>query len=539
MNALLPTSASWSSGRHVRAEGGERGAVAPLAAILMPLFIFCTALALDVGVLWVRKAQLQGAVDMAALSAAEALVQPGVDPSSTARQVLGANGIDATDLVGWSVSFPQLNTVKVTASQRRPVYFLRAVSPIQQLTVTASATADVNAYAEVPIKPTGMFGKIQQVNPAIFGLDAWRSRGNAYSVRCTNNGSAGSCIPNPDYSKLPYGYLFRIDVPPTYAYSQVVVELFDPDSYNNPTYTGSGCANKEDTCVIANAFGPGWHRFYRVDELRSPYNSTASTCNMSGSAPLCSTWATTTQYTLWHFDPHITNAFLDPNSLSDVPTGTFVPGQKYIARATYGFDPTTDLKWVQPPGFTLNLSQFARERDGGWYFYLYVTTLSGSSENNFDIRTGPPGQVEETDVNDQQNHVWNSGGTAVYAKRAYPMNNTLAQQFTVYLTQVPVHAAGQTLEVRHFDNDCSSGCSIPYYLQKPDGSLVQIATGQLSGNDQWTSDFVPLPGPADPLFTQVFPPGTQSAWLRADYNVTFAQDTSVWELIYVRPRLIQ
>ena len=71
----------------------------------------------------------------------------------------------------------------------------------------------MNSYAEVPIKPTGLFGKIQQTNPAVFGPDAWRSRGSVYTTRCVNNGRAGACLPNPQYGKLPDGYLFRIDVP--------------------------------------------------------------------------------------------------------------------------------------------------------------------------------------------------------------------------------------------------------------------------------------------------------------------------------------
>ncbi len=544
---------------------GESGAVAPLVAILLPVLTLLAALSLDIGMLLASRAQLQRAVDAAALSAAEVLREPGATESSVtavARQILAANGVRQADLAEpLAVSFPLAsgsllgNQVRVVARQRRPVYLLRAASPIQEFAVAAAALADVNTYAEVPIKPTGAFGKIQQTNPAIFGLDGWRSRGNVYSTRCANNGSPGACVANPEYSLLPYGYLFRIDVPPTYAYSQLVVELFDPDSYNNPAtlFPPGSCPNplagtpssavKEDTYVESDCFGPGWHRFTRVDELRSPYNSGATTCNLSGAPPLCSAWATVTEYTLWHFDPQITNAFLDPATLSDVPVGAYVAGCRCIARAQYGWDPSTDLRWVTPPGFTINLSDFPRERDGSWYFYLYVTTLAGSSENNFDIRTGPPGQVEEIDVNDQQNHAWNSGGTMVFAKRAYPMNNTVAQSFNVFLTQVPANAAGQALQVRHYDNDCAGGCGIPYCLETITGTCLSVGSGTLSANDSWgATDTVQIPAKGTPEYASVFgvgPTARNSAWLKADYTVTFAQDTSVWELIYVRPRLLQ
>lgn len=511
---------------------GQRGAVAPLVAILMPVLLLAVALSLDIGMALASKAQLQRAVDAAALSAAETLVQPGINASTVARQVLGANGIAGADLLGWDVTFPMDNTVRVEARRRTPVYFLRAASTTQSFTVAAAATADVNSYAEVPIKPTGNFGKIQQTNPAVFGPDAWHSRGDAYSTQRLNDGST-----NPDYARLPYGYLFRIDVPPTYTDSQLTVELFDPDSYNAVTYGGSstvdGSHAKEDTYIQLNAFGAGWHRFYRVDEMRAPWNSGASTCNLSGGAPLCSSWATTTRYTLWHFDPSITNAFVDPATI----------GSK-IAEVEYGYNTATDLTWVKPSGFTVTLSNYPQERDGGWYFYIYVKSVSGSSENNFDIRTGPPGQTEEADVNDQQNHTWNSGGSTVYAKRAYPMNNADQGTFWVYLTQVPANAAGQQLQVRHFDND-GNNTAVPYYLERPDGTNVQIATGALSGNDSWyptssgAADLVQLPDKSSAIYSQVYPAGRNSAWLKAQYPLTIGQDTSVWELIYIRPRLIQ
>jgi hypothetical protein len=499
--------------------------VAVLVALLLPVLLLGAALSLDVGMVLMAKAALQRAVDAAALSAAASLGTPGANPALVARQVLAANGIRQADLASLAVTYPLDNQVRVAVKENRKSYILPAVTSITQFSVAAAATADLNTYAEMPIKPTGLFGKIQQTNPAVFGPDAKYSNGDAYSTERLNDGST-----NPDHSRIPYGYLFRIDVPPAYSDSQLVVQLFDPDCYNAPAPTPSGHP-KEDTYVVLNEFGSGWHHFYRVDELRAPWNSGATTCSDSGS-PYCNAWATTTTYSLWHFDTHITNPFVDPSTIGTA-----------IASASYGYDSSTDLRWVTPSGFTINLATYPTEMDGSRYFYLYVESTAGSSENNFDIRTGPPGQAQEADVNEQQSFTWSSGGSGVYAKRAFPMNNAELGTFRVYLTQVPANAAGQTLLVRHFDNDCNPGsmnCSIPYYLHTTDGADVAIGTGTLTGNGVWASgDSIAIPAKGTALYDQVFPPGADSAWLVADYPPTISQDTSVWELIYIRPRLIQ
>ena len=182
--------------------------------------------------------------------------------------------------------------------------------------------------------------------------------------------------------------------------------------------------------------------------------------------------------------------------------------------------------------------------DNSWSFYIYVQSTAGSSENGFDIRTGPPGQSEESDVNDQKNHTWNSGGSMVFSRRAYPMNNSEGVAATVYLTQVPETAAGMTLLVRHFDND-DDNTSVPYYLETASGGDWNVATGKLSGSGVWYSsstnapDVIHIPERGTAAYNSVFGGGRQSAWLKADYPSTIQQDSSVWELLYIRPRLLQ
>lgn len=314
-------------------------------------------------------------------------------------------------------------------------------------------------------------------------------------------------------------------------------QYLDPPTNHvtNPDYTADPNRNRADTYIHMDFYGSGWHKYFRVDEIRGP--------SPTGSESWDTSYITTTQFTLWHFrtDQVNLNPFADPATISDQSSGA------YIARATYGNDSSTDLKWVTPTGFTLTLSNYSQEsadNGGGWNFYLYVQSTGASSENGYDIRTGPPGQSEESGVNDQMNHTWNSGGSMVFARRAYPFNNDSNQGYMVFLTQVPETAAGSTLLIRHFDNDADK-VPVPYYLVDGSGNDVNVANGELSGNGTWFAsdktgpDAIQIPVRGTALYNQIFPAGTTSTWLKGQYNTVIPQDSSVWELLYIRPRLLR
>ncbi len=536
---------------------GEQGQALVLVALAFIPILMMVGLVVDLGLLYMSKAQLQRAVDAAALSASETFYTPGVDATEKAAQFLASNliGVPPSTLT-CSVTVgtpPDTNQLTVSATRRVNTLIMSIVPALSTVTVGAQATAVLDSFAEVPLHPdlnSAQPGKTGMVNPSVFGPGAKYDYGDAYSPDNLPSGAT-----NPDHSRQPYGYLFRISVPPNYitstGSSHLKIELFDPDCYNmdvphyldpptnhvvNPDYD-SGHTNRADAYIKLDYYGPGWHKYFRVDEIRSP--------SPAGSPTWDTAYVTTTQYTLWHFRTDLVNLnpFADPATLSDLPGGA------YVARATYGNDSSTDLKWVAPPGFTVNLSSFPQETSengGGWSFYLYVQSISGSSENGFDIRSGPPGQDEEADANDQQNHSWNTGGTMIFARRSYPWNNNASANFTVYLTQVPESAAGTTLLVRHFDNDYDQH-TIPYYLQDPSGTDWSVATGQQSGNGVWWSsdpsysggDRIQIPARGTSLYNQIFPPGVKTAWLKARYDEAIAQDSSVWELLYIRPRLLK
>jgi len=527
-----------------------------VALAFVPILMM-VGLVVDLGLLYMSKAQLQRAVDASALSASETFYQPGVDATDKAKQFLASNlmGVNPASLTcNVTVGTPP-DTSQLTVSATRNVntLIMSIVPSLSTVTVAAQATAVLDSFAEIPLHPdmnSAQPGKTGMVNPSDFGPDARYDYGDAYSPTLLTDGST-----NPDHAKLPYGYLFRINVPADYitstGSSKVNVELFDPDSYNmdvlqyldpptnhhtNPDYDASH-TNRADAYIKLNYYGTGMHRYFRVDEIRSPRPTGSQTWDTS--------YITTTQYTLWHFRTDLINLnpFADPATLSDLGGGA------YIARASYGNDPSTDLKWVTPTGFTVNLASYSQEsaeNGGGWSFYLYVKSLSGSSENGFDIRSGPPGQSEESDANDQPNHSWRTGGTMIFARRSYPWNNNASANFTVYLTQVPENAAGTTLLVRHFDNDNDTH-TIPYSLQDPGGTDWSVATGQQSGSGVWWSsspgfaggDKIQIPARGTTLYNKIFPSGVKTAWLKAQYDEAIAQDSSVWELLYIRPRLLK
>ena len=56
-------------------------------------------------------------------------------------------------------------------------------------------------------------------------------------------------------------------------------------------------------------------------------------------------------------------------------------------------------------------------------------------------------------------------GATVLAKRALPLNLDTGDNFPMLFTQVSKNAAGQSLAIRHFDQDCTNGCGPSHTMQ--------------------------------------------------------------------------
>jgi len=527
----------------------ERGQMYVIVAISFVVLVIFSGLVIDVGMVFASKLQLSRAVDGAALSAAPEAARDGFISTAVdakVQQIMRADNLDPTGLVTYTLSIPGPEQIRVVATNTVTTTFIKLIGLVtgipafQNVRVSASATAEYIAYAEIPIKPstTNKYGTESAVNAAVWGPNSQREWGDAYSP------IYGPSYPsaNPEYGKLPNGYIYRISVPANYVAangtSLLNVQLFDPDDYNAPVaaYTpGYDCRDggaREDTRVVPTEAGvsPAGRCYFRVDEYRARAdNGTVET--------------DVTVFTLWYLDPAATSILhADPAQITT------------IATYTVGADSSTDLRWVLPPGFQINLNDYSPMADGSWNFYLYVRCTSGASENNFDIRTGPP-QVIADEINmtpgsihyhrqvDLSTYNWNSGGTYAFAVRAMPINFNYNTMETRYLTFVPPEAAGQKLIVRHFDNDYPDHRSISYYL-KDVPTAVWSATGNLSGNNEWYGSNTTVQGDVltlPPIGSSAWISGTETVgrWLAADYQAPFAQDTSVWELIYPRARLIK
>ncbi|TSD84896.1 hypothetical protein FFK22_030370 [Mycobacterium sp. KBS0706] len=97
---------------------GDRGAIAPFAALMLLPLIGTAALATDVGLWYAQRRHLQTATDMAALSAA----QNPTNASAVAGDLLQRNGFDASALASTTLGTycPDFENIKVPAERFRP-----------------------------------------------------------------------------------------------------------------------------------------------------------------------------------------------------------------------------------------------------------------------------------------------------------------------------------------------------------------------------------------------------------------------------------
>lgn len=128
----------------------DHGAIAVIVALTMVVVLAMAALVIDIGALQARKAQLQEAVDAAALAIAQGCAStPTTTPASCAASVVAASSTTATTLAidninddQVTVATPQFtsSTVKVTATSTQVGFFSR-IFGIDSSGLTASAKA--------------------------------------------------------------------------------------------------------------------------------------------------------------------------------------------------------------------------------------------------------------------------------------------------------------------------------------------------------------------------------------------------------------
>ncbi len=513
----ISASMGCSPGRATHRQAGQSIVLIALALVGIVAFM---GIALDVGFIFMRGSQLQAAIDSAALAGINDL--SGWSPGDTGNQALeaaartrsaqflNANGmplsvtlsLNETQNLHVEQSGLGVTSYAITGTWPVETFFLKVIGFREPINLSRSATSAVFSLANVYTSRHIENGIINTSSQGIFGPNICTSYGDPYSPF------------NSAWAPGPYTYKYRIMIPPDYeeraGTSILRVEILDPDSINvnasgpfNYTRTqaaqnaglgatGSGSCektnNRKNPCLVNTgekalydngtlplaSINPYW--FIRMDENRG--SATAGQCGEPGS--YTATYNTETLYELYYFQQQAGGAVIRNNLASY--TGQVGDGVRDNG------DHKTDMQWVTPgaaeqsfdyytiPGatsvpadngsFEINLSSsvpgiVVEAGSGIRYLNLDVTTISGSSENGFELWAGPPSYVGTVPgaVNARNLHVLNnpgshsSKGVAVFASGILPLNSNFAFPIDIPLVYVGPEMAGRDIQVSLFDYD--------------------------------------------------------------------------------------
>jgi Flp pilus assembly protein TadG len=399
-----------------------------------------SALAVDMGHLYVRRAAAQNAADAAAMAGAavlanavEGVAATPANATAAAKRYARTNGYDTDNgaILIEEINPPDEKGVyhttryKVTLSRPETWFFggivTRQASSRVAATATAQWTPGLVTPSSIPVGGNGRYGKSgSAVNLSMFGPYAAYNNGDPYSPLYNQAGTG----PNPTYT--PNGVDFDVDVS-HFSGSELQIEIFDPDCYNN-----GGTDALQDV---------------RVDEIRAGH-------------PGGTSQITTTKYSLYNDNG------TPGNTADDV----------LVDSRSFGNDSTTDMKWNSV--FNVETSQL----QAGQKLRLNVQTTDGSSENGFDLRAGPP-HPQMTDMEWSQAY---GSMVPMSAPGRMPMNFNRDGEVLIDLGVVPKGA--DKVYIRKFDTDVG-GRNIVYRCS----TLSQTFSGVTSGNGEWVTDTIPLP----------------------------------------------
>jgi hypothetical protein len=549
-------------------EGEQGQAIVVIAFSLVALVLFA-GLALDAATVYAGQSRLKRAVDAATLAGVVELPDETAAEART-RQFMTANGFE----VGNADVLPLFETARipsseymqwiVTATHRVPLHFLPIIN-FNYAEVTEVSVAEYRALADIYTTQTGGRGIVGPVNLSIWGRWANPRWGDAFSPQCWTCASgcdaagAGKDFcpsgPNPDhtelYNEFGQGYVFRINIPPAYAFENVQVELLDPDGYNQvieddevtitspagdmylvdlDCYPYGGTVNdndRRDACLVLTEDEANPYWFLRMDENRS-----FSHLNDGRPPSYTAEYNTETEYRLFYH-----RELPDQTVQRDPLFDTYVGG---------GNDATTDMKWIVPWTIDVDCTDgycdvpdIAVNDDGSMSLYLEVDGITGYSQNGFDLWAGPPPPTYTVPANINARNIFllqnpwahDSGGVVTYGTGYLPFNSNVSGPITVTFAFVPPEAADVGINVFHFDNDAGFlGQSVDYYLQ---GVEEWHSQGTLSLNGTWsttTNYDYQEPGSRDHDSLPV-PEEFYGGYLKARYNAVFL-NTSSWRLEY-------
>ena len=510
----------------------ERGqSMVLLALMIMGLAAF-VGLAVDVGLIYMRSAQLTAAVDAATLAGVVEL-HSGVDVAvARAEQFLNANGWSAGDslLSEGAETFDDLGLPEFTYTVTWSIdtNFMRILG-ITDVPVTRSATAAYRAQIDMPLPTFADQGRARLAGQFVAGPNACTYHGDPITPLFSSNG-----IPNPQYPDRDGKLYYRIRVSEEYYdnpanQNLVRVQLFDPDSVNNPALGGACTSNGVgDECYVVESDPINPVTLVRVDETwLNPNCPVPVASNPNGN--------TVTRFMLFYYD----------NSSGEQQRVDIAAYQ--TSRSPNPLD--TDLRWVTPSGsnaqvptdfgsFDVDLSNVEADNQGFRHVFLEVDAIAGSSINGWDLWAGPTWVADAmpSEVNSRNQFISENpalvdlSGVQVYALGYLPLTFYRSGVQDVPVGVVDAVQGGGALYASIFDLDGNASGPVIFTFDTVSSIDFNVSASAACGgstncNNLWVNPYVKV---GIPTHESNPPVAFFGGYLMARYNVNY--DKHTWSI---------
>lgn len=299
--------------KNIQEKFDEKGVALPLVALMLTILLGMTALAVDLGWLYLNGSRVQRGADAAALAAVVHLPHNNAGVNSNTIDGANANGWDVGQLNGSPVagggteiaSWQPLseNRLEVTLTADVPTFFMR-VFGMEEVTITRRATAEY--IKPVPMgSPSSCFGITNYISntsltnqglgncigwtmnfwAAINGPYTPKEQGDPFSTRCHEvNGSANACSPasNTNSQYRASGYYYGIEVPS--GKSSFSVKAFDAGFYQRNV--SNPCQYQTGDCIADGAEVTTHYTLYRPDDTSlDPTDNSSQVCSTDSFGP--------------------------------------------------------------------------------------------------------------------------------------------------------------------------------------------------------------------------------------------------------------
>lgn len=434
-----------SASRRLNRRARRRGVSMYLFVLAFPMMIGVLGIVIDLGNLYSKRAQAQRAADSAAI--AGALEESPSSVTSRAKEYAALNGyqdgvngatVQVTNDIGNGT-----NDVRVVVSRAEAVYFAPILEGFLKATGQSQTAAQFSRIVSAE-------GTATQTVSLPLGL------GGIYGIADPSRSPVNNSVFGPDAN---------------YNFGDAYSPRFLQDGKTaNPFYEENGGVGE-----------------YGIN-ISSEYLGKYSNVELQIYDPDC------------YDGPNGYDEIRSPNSaIRPVPTGPQQTVTQYqlidpdggtVATVTYGNDQNSDGKWITPAGFKFTPTKAGK-------YTLRVKTLSGSSENGFQLRAGPSQGATKPD--DEWNNTYgDKGGTSpndvavpIDATDHLQLNFTKNGKVKFRLGYVSDEQRGKTITVSKFDVDGGSA-SIVYTCDTLPGRKFNGVIPN-NGDGVWSKDNIRVP----------------------------------------------